>query len=707
MIFRRFSAVIFCCALPAWSPAAEKISDPSLLEQRFRALDRNADGKVTREEAGNPPWFDRLDRTGTGVITLEQIRFIARRLDAERLGRLNDALGSAAPAHASAAPASVPAPAAVGSPLEGPKILKPADHGVGRLMPDLAFTDLAGNSGRLSDYRAAPALVIALTSTSCPVTQKFAPALARLEKEFAARGVAFLFVNPIAADLPAEIRAAISEHAFAGRTVHDRESNLVTALDAQTTAEVFVLDAARTLVYRGAINDQYGLGYSLDAPRKEFLRDALVALLAGRPPLVAATEAPGCTLDLQLATLAWPGAPTPPAAANTNVTYHNRISRIIQNNCLECHRDGGVAPFSLATYEEVRSHAGMMRKQVGRGAMPPWFAAPPAPGESSHWKNDRSLNLADKSDLLAWLASTNKPLGQPADAPLPRTFPIGWQIGQPDAVLQFPRAVAIKGEGVMPYQTIRVETKFTEDKWVQGYEVQPTARAVVHHIIVRVHPPGEKSRGKKDDGADERDGFFAAYVPGNTFALFPPGFGKKIPAGSTVSFQMHYTPNGTATTDQTKLGLIFSPAPPHHVIQVIGLANPRLNIPPGEANHPETTAITLPTEVTLLSFTPHMHVRGKAARYEAVLPDGTRRRLLDVPAYDFNWQLQYQFAEPLTLPRGTRLIYTAWYDNSTGNPANPDPTKTVRWGPQTFDEMMLGYVEYFVPSRAVVAQNTP
>ena len=217
--------------------------------------------------------------------------------------------------------------------------------------------------------------------------------------------------------------------------------------------------------------------------------------------------------------------------------------------------------------------------------------------------------------------------------------------------------------------------------------------------------PAERGVGGGQRGGEERDGFFAAYVPGNTSSIFPPGFAKKIPAGTTLSFQMHYTPNGKATIDQTKLGLIFSPAPPQHVIQVAGLANPRLNIPPGNAHHPETTAITLPAAVTLLSFTPHMHVRGKAARYEAVLPDGTRRRLLDVPAYDFNWQLQYRLAEPLSLPRGTRLVYTAWYDNSTGNPANPDPTKTVRWGPQTFDEMMLGYVEYFVPERGTLAQS--
>jgi len=682
--------------------AAEPANPPSLLEQRFHQLDANHDEKLTRAEAGNAAWFDRIDRAKRGVVTLEQIRLVAEWLDPERAGRLRDALG-ASPAITPPVP-SATAPTAPASPREGPKILKPAEAGVGRLVADLTFTDLNGKTGRLSDYRAARALVIAFTSTTCPITMKSTASLGRLEKEFAARGVACLFVNPTATDTVADIRSALREHGLAGRYVHDRDNTLATALDAKTTAEVFVLDAARTLVYRGALDDQYGVGYSLEAPRHTFVRDALTALLAGKRPLVAATDAPGCTLDLQLAALAWPAAPTPAPAAQSNLTYHNRISRLVQNNCLECHRDGGVAPFSLATYEDVRSHAGMMRKQVGRGAMPPWFAAPSAPGESIHWSNDRSLAAADKADLLAWLAG-DKPIGDPADAPLPRTFPADWLIGTPDTVLQFPKAVAIKADGVMPYQTIRVETKFTEDKWVQGYEVQPTARTVVHHVIVRVHPPGEQARGKRDAGGEERDGFFAAYVPGNTSSIFPPGFAKKIPAGSTLSFQMHYTPNGKATTDQTKLGLIFSPTPPKHVIQVAGLANPRLNIPPGSAHRPETTAITLPTAVTLLSFTPHMHVRGKAARYEAVLPDGTRRRLLDVPAYDFNWQLQYRLAEPLPLPRGTRLIYTAWYDNSTGNPANPDPTKTVRWGPQTFDEMMLGYVEYFVPERGTLAQS--
>jgi thiol-disulfide isomerase/thioredoxin len=710
-------------ALSAWAADADKLSQ---LEARFQQLDRNHDGKLTREEAGGAAWFDRLDRRGTGIVTLEEIQALIRRfgrdnnnstavasesspamVDATSIvfpsSSIATSTATAAPAP-SAAPApalpSTPAPAPALSPRQGPKILKPADHGVGRLVPDVAFTDLDGQSGRLSDYRSSRLLVIALTSTSCPITKKYAPSLARLAQEFAPKGVAFLFVNPTATDAAADIRAVIRENALTGRYVHDRDNRLVTALGAQTTAEVFVLDAARTLIYRGAVDDQYGLGYALAAPRESYLRDALSAALDGKRPLVAATDAPGCALDLSPTAVA---ATTTPVAA---VTYHNRVSRIIQNNCLECHRDGGVAPFSLATYEDLRSHAGMMRKQVARGAMPPWFAAPPPAGESSHWKNDRSLAAADKADLLAWLAS-DKPLGDPADAPLPREFPAGWLIGRPDSVLEFPRAVAIKADGVMPYQTIRVETKFTEDKWVQAYEISPSSREVVHHVIVRVHPPGTEEQAEKAEGASERDGFFAAYVPGNTYAIFPSGFAKKIPAGSTVSFQMHYTPNGKATTDRTRLGLVFAAEPPRHVIHVAGLSNPKLSIPPGAAHHPETATLRLPFDTTILSFLPHMHLRGQAARYEAIMADGTRRLLLDVPAYDFNWQLPYQLAEPITLPRGTRLVYTAWYDNSPGNPANPDPSKNVRWGPQTFDEMMLGYVEYYVPGRATLASAEP
>lgn len=586
------------------------------------------------------------------------------------------------------------ADAAAASPRQGPRVLKPSEAGVGRRAPDFAFTDLRGTTGRLADYAGSNVLVIAFTGTGCPLARKYTPTLAQLERQYAPRGVKFLFVNPAATDTAEDMQAVVAEHGLRGRYVHDRHGTIARALGARTTTEMFVVDAARTIVFRGAIDDQHGLGYSRPQPQQRFLSDAIDATLAARPLIIAATDAPGCVLENETAAA--------PVAATAVPTFHGRISRIIQANCVECHRPGGVGPFSLIGYDNVVARAGMIRRQVSRGAMPPWFAAPPPAGEPSHWRNDRALSAEDKADLLAWLAS-DRPLGDPAEAPLERAFADGWVIGNPDLVLELPRAVAIKADGVMPYQTLRVETNFTEDRWVSGYELRPTAREVVHHIIVRVHPKGasKASRG----GNSERDGMFAAYVPGNSHSLFPPGFAKRLPPGATISFQMHYTPNGRATQDRTQLGLIFASEPPRHEIQVFGLANPRLRIPPGAENHPETASVTLPNDATILGFMPHMHLRGKAARYEVTLPDGTRRLLLDVPRYDFNWQMPYHFAEPPTLPRGSRLVYKAWYDNSAQNPANPDPTRTVPWGEQTFDEMMLGYVEYYLPNRGVTGST--
>ena len=406
-----------------------------------------------------------------------------------------------------------------------------------------------------------------------------------------------------------------------------------------------------------------------------------------------ATDAPGCTLDL-----------APAKTATTDLTYHNRISRLVQANCQECHRAGGVAPFALETYEQVVAKSGMVRKMVERQLMPPWFAAPPAAGQHSLWKNDRALSERERSDLLAWLTA-GKTAGDSKDAPLPRTFAKDWQIGTPDLIVQISNPIAVKADGTMPYQNVTVPTPLTEDKWVRGLEIRPTAREVVHHVLVFVQSPGSGGRARFEGEEDERSGFFAAYVPGNNHVIYPDGFAKKLPAGARVRFQIHYTPNGTATTDQVMLGMIFAKEAPQHIVRVAGIPGHRLKIPPGADNHPESALLPVPQDSVVLGFTPHMHVRGKAFRYEVILPDGAVRTLLDVPRYDFNWQLTYRYAEPLTLPRGSKIRATGWYDNSANNPANPDPTKTVRWGLQTYEEMMLGYVEYYFPSEVPAPQT--
>ncbi len=656
---------------------AKRVWAQGAVEKRFDQLDKNGDGKITKDELPAAEFFKRLDLDGNGEITKPEA---AKALAG---GAMNDLTKPKPVTPAPTGPTPPEAPV-----RQGPQPVRPGDHGVGRLVPDASFTDVAGKTHKLSEFTKQRAIVVAMTSTSCPISKKYLPTLVELVK--ASTGdVAWVLVNPVATDKTAEMQTAAQQFEGKAIYVHDRDGELAQSLGALTTTDVVVIDAARTVVYHGAIDDQYGFGYSIDAPRYRYLADALSALSAGKQPLVAATEAPGCTLDRPSA-----------APVTTEVTYHNRISRIVQQHCLECHRDGGVGPFSLASFDDVVAHAGMIKQVVDRGVMPPWFAADSSgkgDAKSSHatWANDRSLATAEKQDLLAWIAG-GKPQGDRRDAPRPRPFADGWLIGKPDAVFEFAKPLAIKATGTMPYQNIVVETNLTEDKWVQAIEVQPGDRGVVHHVLVFVQGSDDKDKGSRDDAAAERGGFWGIYVPGQSTLVYPDGFAKRIPKGAKLRFQMHYTPNGTATTDKSRIGLIFAKAPPLHEVKVAGIVNARISIPPGADNHLEEATLRLPLDAQIMGFLPHMHLRAKACRYE-VTKNGETTTALDIPRYDFNWQLLYRYFEPLALQQGDAIKFTVWYDNSANNPANPDPTKTVRWGSQTFDEMHLGYVEYFVP----------
>jgi peroxiredoxin len=568
------------------------------------------------------------------------------------------------------------------SPVQGPikqdpRILEPGKHKVGRLMPDLAFKDIFGREYQLSDITEKHrATVIALTNRDCPVCQKYLPRLKRLAERYRQRDVAFLFVNMNLADDTGRLRQYVKDRGIDTPYIHDTGKRFGRALGAKTTADAFVLDRARTLVYRGAIDDQYGLAYIKDQAEDHYLKRAINATLEGRQPKVEATWAPACELALE-----------PRDAADntdTTLTYHGRISRIIDRNCVQCHRDGGVAPFSLETYQDVIGHRGMIENMVEWGRMPPWFAAE----DTGPWANDRSFSPPAKRDLLTWLDS-ERLKGDPANAPVPPRFPDGWSIGEPDAVFELPEPVDVPAEGLVPYKYARVKTSFDEAKWVTAMEVRPTQRQVVHHALVFANT-------KKEEGIG-LDGFLAAYVPGNSRRIYADGLAKKLPAGATLVFQMHYTPNGEAVRDRTKLGLVFADEPPEHRVRTKGIANTKIEIPPHTANHKETAEQHVPRDAKLLSLMPHMHYRGKSFRYVLERPDGRTERLLAVPRYDFNWQLAYRFAEPVLAPRGSTIHVSAWYDNSADNPANPDPSRTVEWGVQSIDEMMIGYVEYYLP----------
>jgi hypothetical protein len=560
--------------------------------------------------------------------------------------------------------------------------IHPAQRQIGRFIPDFQFHDVHGQTHQLSGFSNATAIVVAMTSTSCPLSRKYLPTLASITRQYASQPVAFILVNCIPSDeLHDQLAAAGSLHSNAVYA-SDPDERLAALVNASSTTDVLVLDSKRTVLYHGAVDDQYAVGSALDQPRNQFLVQAIDAALQHTPPAVSATTAPGCVLEH-----------TPPAADEASkITWHNRISRILQQNCLECHRSEGVGPFPLETLAQVSAHAPMIRQVVSDKSMPPWFAE--HDNLPHHrWANDRSLSSLDLQHLLHWL-DHGRPEGNPEDAPLPRSFPSSWQFGQPDAVVQIPKPIHIKSSGVMGYQNILVEWEHETDHWVQGYEIQPTDRSVVHHVLVNVSEPGEDPRSRGMDGVG---GYWAAYVPGNTGHIYPAGFARKLPAKASIRFQIHYTPNGSETQDQLRLGLHFAEKPPQYVVRTIPLAKTNLNIPPQNPSHTESLSRPVPIDIPVLAFMAHMHVRGKAFRFDLTSPDGTHQTLLNIPSYDFNWQLRYQPAQPLVLPKDSTVRITAVYDNSSNNPANPDPSQTVRWGEQTHEEMLIGYVETYLP----------
>jgi peroxiredoxin/Ca2+-binding EF-hand superfamily protein len=664
-------------ATPAANPLKER------LVEQFRALDKNRDDRLTKAELGDG-LFEQLNTDGDEFVTLPEAQAVIQKRGWEAI------LKASRNTTTKGLESGKKEPVKEASLRQGPRRLVPGDHSIGRMVPNLSLTDINDRKFSLSEYTDRQAIVIAFTNTTCPISKKYAPSLAAIERQYADRNVSFIYVNPTSSDKPAAIQAAIANQGFTGPYVRDIDGVVASALGATHTTDVFVLDAKRTIVYRGAVDDQYGFEYSLDAPRNEYLKLAINATLDRRPLLIAATQAPGCPLEAAEA-----------SPKSSEITYHNRVSRIIQSRCLECHREGGAGPFELQSYEDVAGQGAAIKQAVERNVMPPWFATRPEKGEVSHWSNDRSLAEQEKTDLLAWL-NQGKPAGDEKDAPLPRQFPEGWRIGQPDHLVQLPKPMPVKATGVMGYQNVIVDAGITEDKWIRAMEIRPTAPQVVHHVLVFLLPPENLAKADADRAAgdDESGGFFAAYAPGGDPMICAEGFGTKIPAGSRLKFQLHYTPNGTATEDQTRLGINFTDKEPAHMLHVAGIANPRLSIPPGDENFPVTATQTVQADTTVLAFFPHMHLRGKSFKYEAIYPDGRRETLLDVPRYDFNWQLSYRLAEPLELPKGTTLELTGCFDNSKKNPANPDSTKTVKWGPQTYDEMMLGYIEYYTAEGA-------
>ena len=395
------------------------------------------------------------------------------------------------------------------------------------------------------------------------------------------------------------------------------------------------------------------------------------------------------------------GAQQPAANAPT---FTKDVAPILFKQCVNCHRPGEIAPMSLMTYEQARPWAKAILKVMSNGTMPPWHADAPA----GTFHNERILTDRERQTLVAW-ASEGAPKGDDTDLPQAPTFAEGWSLGTPDVVLEMQEDYPVPASGTVEYEYFYVPTNFTESKWVKSIEIKPGNRSLVHHVLVfyRAKPdaprvplarpnaknmqtPRNNNRGQRPPRTDLKDmpqRLVATYAPGTNPQAAPEGTAFRLEAGGILELQMHYTPNGKPATDRTKIGITFSKESAPQEVRAQHFFNGTFRLPAGSADVAVTTDLEFVQDATVWGIFPHTHLRGKKWAYNLVLPSGETRAILSVPRYDFNWQTYYMFKEPLKVPKGSKIVSTAWYDNSAANKSNPDPTKDVFWGDQTWEEM--------------------
>jgi peroxiredoxin len=547
---------------------------------------------------------------------------------------------------------------------------------IGLQIDDFTLADVRGKTHSLADWKDRQLLVVAFVGVECPLVQQYASRLVEIAAQYDQRGVGVVAINANQQDSLAKMTHFERTHRIEFPLLKDPGNVVADRFAATRTPEVFLLDADRRVRYHGRIDDQFTYGKQRNAPEQHFLTAAIDQLLAGKEVATPETEPIGCLIGRVL-------KPQP----DSKVTYSNQISRIFNQRCVECHRPGEIGPFSLTSYAEAVGWAEMIDEVVSEERMPPWNANP------AHGKfiNDARLPDEEKQLIRAWVAA-GAPEGDRAQLPPSPEFVEGWRIGEPDQIVYMAdKPFKVPARGEVKYQYFVVDPGFKEDKWIQAAECRAGNRAVVHHIIVAVVPPGRRTPG---GGGQLESDWLTATAPGARPLLLPEGMAKFVPAGGKLVFQMHYTPNGTAQEDRSCVGLVFAdPKTVRREVATQKAANTRFVIPPGESNHRVEADFRFRDDAVMLAMFPHMHLRGKSFRYEAHYPDGRSEILLDVPQYDFNWQHAYAFAEPKRMPAGTRIHCTAHFDNSADNLANPDPTARVRWGDQTWEEMMIGYFD--------------
>jgi peroxiredoxin len=553
-----------------------------------------------------------------------------------------------------------------------------ADDVIERRILDFVLPDTSGHQVAFSDFRDARVRVIVFLGTECPVGNAYVPDIVEFQRRYRDQSVKVIGVNAMLSDTEETIQKHIFDYKIDFPILVDRQQTVADLFGVVRIPTAYVLDRRGTIRYAGRFDDRVGIGFQRETAMRSDLEEAVKEVLAGiKEVSVAQTKVEGCKITRQSR-----------LPKDHSMTYAKDSAEILHKRCAGCHHAGTAAPFSLLTYQDARERAQMIREVVADRRMPPWDAD----ARFGKFENDLRLSQNEIDTLLAWVDEGGE-LGDAKDVPEPPKFAEGWQIGPPDLVFQMQEEFNVPAQGAVRYQYFVVPTNLDHDVWVQAAEPRPGNRRVVHHIIVYMRKVG--STQKK--GLPAIGGFAVGEEP----VVMPVGTGIKIPKGYELIFEVHYTPNGKETSDRSEMGVILCKQPPERAVQSGLAANVIFRIPPGDPYYEVQSSTMIHKETELLSLMPHMHVRGRDFKFTARFPDGKTEVLLNVPNYEFQWQHRYRFAEPKRIPAGTWIDCVAHFDNSRENPGNPDPTKTVTWGDQTWEEMMIGFFTYVDPLPAV------
>jgi len=565
---------------------------------------------------------------------------------------------------------------------------------IGSRVENFRLSDHMGGSHELYYYDDKSAVVFLVQGNGCPIVRNAMPRYQELAENYSERGVQFFLLNANLQDNRRTIHDEAIQFGYGLPILIDDTQIIGESLDLVRTGEVFVLEPKTwKVLYHGALDDRLTYENQKAAASNHFLRDAIENMLEGESVETAKTDALGCLINFPEKNK---------RSQHASISYEKEIAPILQENCVSCHRTGGIGPWAMTDYNLVKGFSLMMREVLRTQRMPPWHADP----SIGHFSNDRSLTIEETQKLVHWIEA-GSPRGNGPDPIAEAEVSFAkWTneptLGPPDYVIDIP-AMEIPASGVVDYQYHLVKNDIPKDIWIRTAEILPGDPSVLHHVITTFgYAETEGSRvGKlKRKGR----GGLRGYAPGINADPFPENTGMFLPSGTTLEFQMHYTPVGRPTVDASKMGLWVMETPPKHRVFTTMIANPRIKIPAHARNHKETMTRTIPKDALLYSMLPHAHFRGKAMEMGVNYPDGSYEILLSVPNYDFNWQTSYELAEPKLIPAGSTLVQHNWWDNSAQNKANPNPNIEVRWGQQSFEEMLFGaFMMRFLDEEEVAA----